>query len=82
MRTITLSSFVGDAASPSLPPPRQQNKLKSTATVPDGFTVADFRDAVGSSRKHTLPLLGRLDETGVTRRRGDVRIAGPRLPKS
>ncbi|MSV88686.1 MAG: hypothetical protein F2876_02605, partial [Actinobacteria bacterium] len=47
---------------------------------PDGFTVADFRDAAGSSRKHTLPLLGRLDETGVTRRRGDVRIGGPRLP--
>ncbi len=47
---------------------------------PDGFTVAEFRDAAGSSRKHTLPLLGRLDETGVTRRRGDVRIGGPRLP--
>ncbi len=47
---------------------------------PDGFTVAEFRDAVGSSRKHTLPLLGRLDETGITRRRGDVRIGGPRLP--
>jgi selenocysteine-specific elongation factor len=47
---------------------------------PDGFTVAEFRDAAGSSRKHTLPLLGHLDETGVTRRRGDVRIGGPRLP--
>lgn len=47
---------------------------------PDGFTVAEFRDAAGSSRKHTLPVLGRLDETGVTRRRGDVRIGGPRLP--
>jgi selenocysteine-specific elongation factor len=47
---------------------------------PDGFTVAEFRDAAGSSRKHTLPMLARLDETGVTRRRGDYRIAGPRLP--
>jgi selenocysteine-specific elongation factor len=47
---------------------------------PEGFTVAQFRDAAGSSRKHTLPLLGRLDATGVTRRRGDQRIAGPRLP--
>lgn len=47
---------------------------------PDGFTVAEFRDAAASSRKHTLPLLARLDETGVTRRRGDYRIAGPRLP--
>ena len=46
---------------------------------PDGFTVADFRDAAGNSRKHTLPLLSRLDATGVLRRRGDMRIAGPRL---
>jgi type II secretory pathway component GspD/PulD (secretin) len=38
--TITLSSFVGDASNPALPPPRQENKLKSSATVPDGFTVA------------------------------------------
>jgi selenocysteine-specific elongation factor len=46
---------------------------------PDGFTVADFRDRAGNSRKHALPLLARLDATGVTRRRGDLRIAGPRL---
>jgi len=52
------------------------------ADRPDGFTVAEFRDAAGSSRKHTLPLLARMDETGVTRRRGDYRIAGPRLPAS
>ena len=29
-----------------------------------------------------MPLLARLDNTGVTRRRGDVRIAGPRLPEA
>jgi selenocysteine-specific elongation factor len=46
---------------------------------PDGFTVADFRDRAGNSRKHALPLLARLDATGITRRRGDLRIAGPRL---
>lgn len=50
------------------------------AAKPDGFTVADFRDAAGNSRKHALPLLNRLDATGVLRRRGDLRIAGPRLP--
>ncbi len=47
---------------------------------PDGFTVADFRDAAHNSRKHALPILNRLDATGVSRRRGDYRIAGPRLP--
>ena len=47
---------------------------------PGGFTVSTFRESAGNTRKHALPLLGYLDSTGVTRRRGDVRIAGPRLP--
>jgi selenocysteine-specific elongation factor len=47
---------------------------------PDGITVAEVRDALGTTRKHVLPLLAHLDATGVTRRRGDVRIGGPRLP--
>jgi selenocysteine-specific elongation factor len=51
------------------------------AADPDGFTVAEFRDAVGTSRRFALPLLAMLDERGVTRRRGDRRIAGPRLPR-
>jgi selenocysteine-specific elongation factor len=50
------------------------------ADDPDGFTVSAFREAAGNTRKHTLPLLARLDGTGVTRRRGDLRIGGPRLP--
>jgi len=47
---------------------------------PEGFTVAQAREALGTSRKWAIPLLAHLDATGVTRRRGDVRIAGPRLP--
>jgi selenocysteine-specific elongation factor len=50
------------------------------ADSPAGITVAQVRDALGSSRRHVLPLMAHLDATGVTRRRGDVRIAGPRLP--
>ncbi|MEP1123478.1 MAG: SelB C-terminal domain-containing protein, partial [Ilumatobacter sp.] len=46
----------------------------------EGFTVAQFRDATGASRKFVLPLVSELDKRGVTRRRDDVRIAGPRLP--
>jgi hypothetical protein len=38
------------------------------------------RDDLGTTRKHALPLLSHFDATGVTRRRGDVRIGGPRLP--
>ena len=47
---------------------------------PDGVTVAQVRDALGTTRKHALPLLAHLDATGVTRRRGDLRLGGPRLP--
>ncbi len=50
------------------------------ALTPEGFTVAGFRDATGASRKFVLPLVSELDSRGVTRRRNDVRIAGPRLP--
>jgi selenocysteine-specific elongation factor len=50
------------------------------AERPEGVTVADVRDALGSSRKYVLALLARMDRTGMTRRRGDLRIGGPRLP--
>jgi selenocysteine-specific elongation factor len=46
---------------------------------PGGFTAADARIAWGTTRKYALPLLAELDAAGVTRRRGDVRTAGPRL---
>jgi selenocysteine-specific elongation factor len=48
---------------------------------PDGFTVGAMRDATGATRKHIVPLLAYLDANGVTRRRGDLRIAGPRLTR-
>ena len=47
---------------------------------PDGVTVADVREALGTTRKWAVPLLNVLDARGITRRRDDVRIAGPRLP--
>ena len=51
------------------------------ARQPEGVTVAEIREALGTTRKYALPLVGYLDRTGVTRRRGDLRIAGPRLPR-
>jgi len=47
---------------------------------PEGVTVSQIRDALGTTRKYALPLLARLDSTGVTRRREDLRFGGPRLP--
>jgi general secretion pathway protein D len=38
--SVSLSAFVGDSASPSLPPPRQQTSVASVATIPNGYTVA------------------------------------------
>jgi selenocysteine-specific elongation factor len=42
------------------------------------ITVAGARDVLGSSRKYVLAILGHFDKTGVTRRHGDDRTAGPR----
>ncbi len=50
------------------------------AEHPDGITVAQVREALATTRKWAVPLLAHLDAVGVTRRRGDLRIAGPRLP--
>jgi selenocysteine-specific elongation factor len=47
---------------------------------PEGFSVSELREALGTTRRFVVPLLARLDRDGVTRRRGDLRIAGPRLP--
>lgn len=46
---------------------------------PEGFTMSQFREALGVTRKHAVPLASELDARAMTRRRGDVRIAGPKL---
>lgn len=47
---------------------------------PAGFTMSEFREALGNTRKHAVPLATELDARGITRRRDDVRIGGPKLP--
>lgn len=42
------------------------------------FSVAEFRDMVGTTRKYAIPLLEYLDQIGFTRREGDLRTGGPR----
>jgi Selenocysteine-specific translation elongation factor len=42
------------------------------------LTIADARDVLGSTRKYVVPIMSRMDAEGVTRRRGDDRIPGPR----
>ncbi|MEN1705237.1 MAG: secretin N-terminal domain-containing protein [Planctomycetota bacterium] len=68
---VSLSAFTGDAADPSLPPPRQTTSLSSRATIPDGYTVAlggieVVTNAEGESRVPILgqiPILGNLFKT-------------------
>jgi general secretion pathway protein D len=65
---ISLSSFVGESSSPSLPPPRTQNSLQSFVAVPDGFVavvggIELVSDAEAESRVPLIggiPLLGEL----------------------
>ncbi|RMF40451.1 MAG: selenocysteine-specific translation elongation factor [Planctomycetota bacterium] len=45
------------------------------------LTVADIRDLWGVTRKHAIPLLEYCDRAGITRRQGDVRVAGVNLPQ-
>jgi selenocysteine-specific elongation factor len=47
------------------------------ASGPAGITVSAFREALGTSRKYAVPLLEHMDERGLTRRVGDVRVARP-----
>ncbi len=57
-----------------------RSAAKLIAANAQGFTVAELRDVLGVSRKYALPIVNELDARGVTRRRGDLRIGGPRLP--
>jgi selenocysteine-specific elongation factor len=54
--------------------PEQIDVVTSRLTSFDGgFTVSEFRDAMGVSRRQAVPLLEWLDKEGWTSRRGDVR---------
>lgn len=46
---------------------------------PNGFTVSQFREHLGITRKYAVPLLEALDRRGITRRTDDLRVGGARL---
>jgi len=47
-----------------------------------GLTVAEIRDLLGTTRKYAVPLCEYLDRIGVTKREGDLRVAGPKQEAS
>jgi len=48
--------------------------IQRTADLQDGFTVSDFRDHFGMTRRQAVPTLEWLDSIGRTRRSGDGRV--------
>jgi len=65
--SISISSFTGAPTSPTLPPPRQENKLQSTVSVPDGYTVVVGGLEVKNDSRTTsqVPLLGDIPLLGA-----------------
>ena len=55
-------------------PEQIEDLVDRVTAMPDGFTVGEFRDALGVSRKHAVPLAEWLDSRGITRREGDRRV--------
>jgi selenocysteine-specific elongation factor len=52
----------------------QVNEIHRRITdLPDGFTVGQFKDSFGMTRRQAVPTLEWLDKSGWTRRSGDVR---------
>ena len=53
---------------------RLKNELGMKFSPGQSFSVPEFKDALGISRKYAIPFLEYLDREGVTRRQGDTRL--------
>ena len=51
--------------------------ISSLRAIEDPFTVSDFRQLLGITRKHAVPLLEYFDREGITLRSGDLRHSRP-----
>ena len=61
-------------------PEQIEELLACLGDLPERFTVAAFRDAMGLTRKYAVPLLEWLDGSGATVRHGDERSLTGRRP--
>ncbi len=53
--------------------------LEETFKKQETLSMSVFRERMDTSRKFALPLLNHYDNTGITVRRDDVRVKGPKL---
>jgi selenocysteine-specific elongation factor len=60
----------------------EQLRVDLRATGWEKFSVPQFKERFGLSRKWAIPLLEQLDSIGVTRRAGDLRILPSAAPKA
>jgi selenocysteine-specific elongation factor len=51
-----------------------ETTVRNSIVKEGSITLAEFRNALGTSRKYALPLLNYFDDRGVTLRTGDIRI--------
>ncbi|MDQ3983000.1 MAG: SelB C-terminal domain-containing protein, partial [Actinomycetota bacterium] len=70
---------VGDFYITSAQAAAAKEKVKARIEESGGATVAEIRDLLGTTRKYAVPLCEWLDAEGTTRRRGDLRVLGPRV---
>ncbi len=65
--SLSLSSFVGGSPGAGLPPPRQQNEVRSVATIPDGHTVVvgGLEVVTDSDASNRVPVLGSVPVLGA-----------------
>jgi type II secretory pathway component GspD/PulD (secretin) len=64
--TVSLSSFEGESSQEGVPPPRQENRIQSVATIPDGYTiVVGGIEVVTNGKSETrVPILGAIPLIG------------------
>jgi selenocysteine-specific elongation factor len=55
------------------------NTLKTWLEEHDTITLAEYRDAMNTSRKYALAALEYFDRNHMTKKEGDLRKAGPEL---
>jgi len=68
---------VGDSIYHAATIRRAQDLIREHLARQESFTVSEFRDWTGSTRKYVVPLLEHLDRIGFTQRSGDYRRLGP-----
>lgn len=63
---VSLSQFVGESASPAVPPPRQESSITSIATIPDGHAIVlgGLETLTTGEAESRVPLLGSIPWLG------------------